>query len=141
MVFAESGFDHIYHGRQPHIFCQNSYLQHFLTYIAHFRKHLYIQSTFLQISPISLTFVQLALVLSQLGHLTLYSVKSYPKMSHLLKKLAFTDVYILDGQYQVTLLLDSTFFFTNICSYIKNLSFRPIFEVPNCLHLYQALVS
>ena len=36
-------------------------------------------------------------------------VESYPKMSNLLKKLAFTEVYISDSEYQVTL----------ICSYFS----------------------
>ena len=48
---------------------------------------------------------QKILVLSQLGYLTLNCVENHPKKSHLLKKLAFTEVFNLGRNNQVTLLL------------------------------------
>ena len=48
---------------------------------------------------------KIVLILSQLGHLTLNCIDNFQKKSHLLKKLAFTKVYNLDRNNQVTLLL------------------------------------
>ena len=48
---------------------------------------------------------KIVLVLSQLGHLTLNCVNNHPKKSHSLKKLAFTEVFNLGRNNQVTLLL------------------------------------
>ena len=50
------------------------------------------------------TSLQTVLVLSQLGDLTVDFVDNYTEMSHLLKKLAFAEVYILLSNNQVTLL-------------------------------------
>ena len=51
------------------------------------------------------TYCKIVLVLSQFGLLTLDFVDKYPEMSHLLKKLAFTEVYIGVTNYQITILL------------------------------------
>ena len=49
-----------------------------------------------------LKIIEKVLVLSQLGHLTLDCVENFSKKSHLLKKLAFSEVFIEDSNYQVT---------------------------------------
>ena len=51
-----------------------------------------------------LNIYEIVSVLSQLGQLILNYVDNYPKMYHLLKKLAFTEVHMLLSNSQVTLL-------------------------------------
>ena len=60
-----------------------------------------------------LKIIEKVLVLSQLGHLTLDCVENFSKKSHLLKKLAFSEVYRLGLNYHVTLFLSGQMLIKN----------------------------